>query len=315
MKEQEFKDDDWVIRYSERFNQYCIKNINSKIYWYDGDTYKAVTRNMLGTKYLTIKPEAMQKNTVIHCPEEWMAEALCWSADRLGLKWSDGDSYTNENMWLQLKNGTCYNLYSGEYSWKEYYNRKNFKIISFWDAVCGENRVEDTVKEEDSKMYKQKKYAWCVENIKIRDIAESVCEEYGESFMVWCFQNSIHINDTYAAKNRIGTLLLEEIHKTHRKAWLNYALRNNYLKEVEVEPEETFKIGDVIEITEELCGVEAKFIINSCDKNNICLNNKNGDRWKDKFHVSDFSKITYDEIYKNTDNHFKKIGHGAKDLV
>jgi hypothetical protein len=143
LKLKDLKPDDWIIG-ENQFFEAIVRRVEA--YKYDKNIEQDYTLTLENTvlskcnyKYLTIKPEALEENTVIHCPVEWMSEALCWALDRLGYKWCNGEPYLADTRWKYYQEKTSYNFYDhrlGEYS---YYKDLGFKIIPFWDAVTGED--------------------------------------------------------------------------------------------------------------------------------------------------------------------------------
>jgi hypothetical protein len=268
-------------------------------------------------KYLTIKPEAMQKNTVIHCSEKWMAEALCWVMDKLGKRWCNGESFLANTQWKYYQKKICYNFYDGKCGKCSYYKHLDYKIIPFWDAVCGEDFVGayDNNKGE-KEICGEKKYEWNTNynyisvNSMLNAIPECIAKE---DFKVWCFEHDYSAFSTIYFRSDNGDILLKELHKPNRKAWLNFAIRQGYVKEFKPKP--TFRVGDVIEITEGVVGVESRYIINACKKNAVCLNSIKGARWGDMFSVEDVGNIKYEEIYNKIRKNFKKVGHGINFLI
>jgi hypothetical protein len=264
-------------------------------------------------QYLSIKPEAMQKNTVIHCPEKWMAEALCWFMDKLGKIWCNGESCLTNNRWNYYQEKTCYGLFDCTYSKISFYIENNYKIIPFWNAVYGEDSTNN--KKEDG-MCEEKKYEWNTNYnyISVNSVLNAIPECIAkEDFKVWCFEHDYSAFSTIYFKSDNGDILLKELHKPNRKAWLNFAIRQGYVKEFKPKP--TFRVGDVIEITERVVGVESRYIINTCKKDAVCLNSIKGARWVDMFSVEDTRSIKYEEIYNKIRKNFKKVGHGVKDLL
>lgn len=167
-------------------------------------------------------------------------------------------------------------------------------------------------------MCKEKKYKWNEDykSIVIRDVTRDIpeCEEKIK-FKTWCFDCGLSVNAEILLKSINGGILLSEIHKHDRKSWLDFAIEQGYVKEVE--SEETFRVGDVVELKGVSVSIHMynKYIINICASNMVCLNAIDGSRWVNMFSVVDANKITYDEIYQNIERHFKKVGHGAKDLI
>jgi hypothetical protein len=60
--------------------------------------------------------KGIDKNTVVHCPTEELANQVLRIAHEAGYEWNDGDSFINcNNHWNMYKSETCYSLLSGTY--------------------------------------------------------------------------------------------------------------------------------------------------------------------------------------------------------
>jgi hypothetical protein len=317
LKLENLKPNDWIIGESAFFDTIMPIVRQVKAYpKYDknmGQDYTLTLNDDIlsksNYKYLTIKPKAMQKGTVIHCPEKWMAEALCWVMNRLGKKWCDGESFLGATNWEEYKSRTCYNFNDCVFGDCSYHR----KVIPFWDAVCGEDSA-DVYNNKEGEMCEEKKYEWNTNNIIIYSIIFNAtdCKEK-KDFKTWCFDRFYMRDATIITTSAYGKELLSELHKPERKAWLDFAIEQGYVKEVE--PEETFSIGDVIEFTEKMPNVENRYIINICKEDTICLNSKKGTRGGNMFPVEDVESIKYEEIYDKIRKNFKKVGYGVKDLL
>lgn len=162
METEELRNGDWFLCYSYSEKMRYALDAKGNIFWEDGDKcYLGCDLNkqiidFVKAKPIAIKPEAIKENTVVHCPEEWMSEALFWAADRMGKRWSCGESYIGTNSWYHYKEESCYNFFGGWRGSVSYYKSEGFKIIPFWDAVCGENKESKNKKEEIMEM----KYEW-----------------------------------------------------------------------------------------------------------------------------------------------------------
>ena len=67
------------------------------------------------------------KGVAIHCKTEKEAIECCNLADKLGLKWLSGKSFSKINFWEHYKEGTIYDFYQGIFSdirWSEDYVHK-----------------------------------------------------------------------------------------------------------------------------------------------------------------------------------------------
>jgi hypothetical protein len=169
LKLENLKPNDWIIGESTFFDTIMPIIRQVKAYpKYDKNMEQDYTLTLnddilskSNYQYLTIKPKAMQKRTVIYCPEKWMAEALCWVMDRLGYKWCSGESFLDNTQWKYYQEKVCYNFYDGKFSECSYYRHLDYKIIPFWDAVCGEDSVDAYNNNKGEKeICGEKKYEW-----------------------------------------------------------------------------------------------------------------------------------------------------------
>lgn len=82
---------------------------------------------LMGEEY---KPFIGDKD-VIWCPTEELANQVLEIADRIGLKWADGESFKiGSNMWSVCEKETCYFLSNGTYLDRDHFRKKDFNIIS-----------------------------------------------------------------------------------------------------------------------------------------------------------------------------------------
>jgi len=78
----------------------------------------------------------MKPNTVVHCDTKEKAINLIRWADSMGLKWCDGEKYTLTcNEWDIRKTQTCYGIYKGYFSPKEYYEIKGYTILKYEEVL------------------------------------------------------------------------------------------------------------------------------------------------------------------------------------
>lgn len=165
-------------------------------------------------------------------------------------------------------------------------------------------------------MCEEKKYEWNkdIDSIPVWNILIKAPECIAkEDFKVWCFDRRYAYNNIIFLASSQGADLLSELHKPNRKAWLNFAIKQGYVREFEAE--EIFRVGDVIEFIEKMPDVENRYIINICKEDTICLNSKKGTRWRDMFSVEDAGSIKYEEIHNKVRKNFKKVGHGINFLL
>lgn len=130
------------------------------------------------------------------------------------------------------------------------------------------------------------------------------CEETLR-YKAWCYDNNRKI-DNLDTRTPLGEKLLKEICKPERKAWLDYCIKKELVKEVK----ETYQIGDVIR----LHSSNTTYIINSCTRESIVLNSYSGLRFLDPTKVDDIFVIQKNEL-EDVVGGFTKVGHGAKDLI
>ena len=139
---EELKGTDWLIGESLQTGEKMIRRVNTCLLHLKEETESIPNTiderdiKRCKYKYLTIKPEVIQPNMVIHCPEEWMAKALLWAADRLGYKWDKGSSYLDYTHWVNKK--VCYHLHNATHTLYGEAEKFGYKIIPFWDAITGE---------------------------------------------------------------------------------------------------------------------------------------------------------------------------------
>ena len=72
----------------------------------------------------------INKNTVVHCTTEELANQVLAIASKLGYKWKYEDSYKDYNLWYKYREQTCYDFTVGDYCNIDYY--KNEKYSSLW---------------------------------------------------------------------------------------------------------------------------------------------------------------------------------------
>ena len=70
----------------------------------------------------------IDKNTVVHCTTEELANKVLAIADKLGYRW-EGESYKGLNRWGTFKEQTCYNLTVGRLCNIYYYKNEKYNII------------------------------------------------------------------------------------------------------------------------------------------------------------------------------------------
>ena len=70
------------------------------------------------------------EKVVIHCRTKNEALKCCSLADKLGFKWRDGDSFTEENMWRFYESNTCYLFEDGGFCDKPWYINEGYEVKS-----------------------------------------------------------------------------------------------------------------------------------------------------------------------------------------
>lgn len=246
---------------------------------------------------MKIRPEAMEKDVFIHCPNKWQAEALCAALHEKGKKWWNGASYKYTNYEVFDKQ-TCYSAVLGVYGKCTYCVEIGKKIINFYDAVIM----------EDSTMHEETKYVWDAVEVGFKQMVDRIPPgKELNKFKIWCFDNT---NGSVAPSI---SDLLKELHKPKRKQWAKYALAEGLIREVG----ETFQIGDVIRILTKhnTC---LKYMIVSIGKCNIILIDQRGTFWGSPVTVYDPFLIKRSELSEHLGNYamkFCKVGNGAQHLI
>jgi hypothetical protein len=67
---------------------------------------------------------------VFHCETEDLANHLLSIAHNLGYQWVLSASYLEKNNWNKYKEETCYEIYSGHFSRREFFRREGYTIIN-----------------------------------------------------------------------------------------------------------------------------------------------------------------------------------------
>lgn len=90
-----------------------------------------------------------EPNTVVHCDTEEKANLVLKIAKEADYNWSSGDDFSN-NKYTGHKENTCYCFKNGTYSYKDYFVRKGYKIITAEEFIKA-NIIEvgDTVRCSD----------------------------------------------------------------------------------------------------------------------------------------------------------------------
>ena len=166
-------------------------------------------------------------------------------------------------------------------------------------------------------MCEEKKYEWSIGELNFDKLTRNICsEKHLNEFKAWCFDNcSFRFTSRLAGTDsETGIELLAELHKPEREHWTEYALKEGFIREVE----EIYRIGDVIEITRASLNVYEKYIINLSGTDSFCLNKVDGGCLCYSMRVENVFLITRSELSQHLGcliTSFKKIGHGAKDLI
>lgn len=71
-----------------------------------------------------------RKHLAIHCDTEEKANILLKAFDKMGKKWTSGDSYLKWNNWGTYEEKTCYSN-EGEFCSKGFYLNEYYKIYEF----------------------------------------------------------------------------------------------------------------------------------------------------------------------------------------
>ena len=70
---------------------------------------------------------------VMHCPEEWMAEAFCNYMHSIGKKWISGLHYNKITHYEDNRSKTCYFFNENVYSDMAFYQKAGYTILEFED--------------------------------------------------------------------------------------------------------------------------------------------------------------------------------------
>lgn len=85
----------------------------------------------------------MQPRTVVHCDTEDKANELLTEAHKRGLKWSNGNKYTEYNGFNVHESKTCYDFNNNDYGSYGHCKKFNYTILSFYDILIKkENKMK-----------------------------------------------------------------------------------------------------------------------------------------------------------------------------
>ena len=70
------------------------------------------------------------RNIAINFKTEKEVEQCCMIADKLGLRWHNGDSYASNGLVGPYNSQTCYNFLEGTYCYVDFYKKKGYTIKS-----------------------------------------------------------------------------------------------------------------------------------------------------------------------------------------
>ncbi len=93
---------------------------------------------------------ASEEKLAIATPTEEQAKILCKVFDKMGKKWSSGDSYLSKNCWNDERENTAYTN-KGAYDSRRYYEREDTPIYDFED-VDMEKYLDEPTKDEKYKI-------------------------------------------------------------------------------------------------------------------------------------------------------------------
>lgn len=80
-------------------------------------------------------------NECIHAPTKEISDKLCKKFDELGLKWSDGSSYIEDDYFLNYGNQTHYIPFSGTFCFTDY-AVSHFKVYTINDLLDFEGELQ-----------------------------------------------------------------------------------------------------------------------------------------------------------------------------
>jgi len=81
--------------------------------------------------------ELFEGRNVFHCESEELANKLLNIAHDLGYKWRNKNLFTECNAWENYKENTCYNIKSGGFCEKKYYQQNDYNIINAKELLKG----------------------------------------------------------------------------------------------------------------------------------------------------------------------------------
>lgn len=91
-------------------------------------------KNMKNNKITLEEFWNSKEKLAIHCDTEEKANKLLKAFDKLGKKWTSGDSYLAWNCWKGYEKYTCYSNDNG-YALINWYKENDYKIYEFEDVM------------------------------------------------------------------------------------------------------------------------------------------------------------------------------------
>ncbi len=78
---------------------------------------------------------------VMNCDTEEKAKIFCNYLHSIGKKWAGGESFLEINHWNNYNKETCYCFNKSSYAYGEFYERKDYTILSFDDFDWNETKL------------------------------------------------------------------------------------------------------------------------------------------------------------------------------
>lgn len=120
------------LQYEVKYCKKQIKKLNEQIINLQEHILTYVVQNPKKYKLTLTQFWNCEKELAIHCNTEEKANRLLKAFDRLGKKWSSGDSYLDDDYYHVNMQDTCYTNIS-MYCDKEYLEKSGCRVYEFED--------------------------------------------------------------------------------------------------------------------------------------------------------------------------------------